>query len=134
MRLHHSWKHADTDFVTQEVSNRGSPEAARLGALQALAALSDVHGQSLASSAMESLALAVKFTARCGHYFPTGFDTKHSPWHCANPPVGSCLAMPCQDVSHAWWACLAPRHGCKPVVTAGAQQIRCEGQLILAQL
>ena len=49
----------------QEVSNRGSPEAARLGALQALAALSDVHGRSLASSALESLALAVKFTARC---------------------------------------------------------------------
>ena len=51
----------------QEVSNRGLPEAARLGALQALAALSDAHGRSLASSAVESLALAVKFTARCRH-------------------------------------------------------------------
>ena len=38
---------------------------ARIGALQALAALSDAHGRSLASSAMESVALAVKFTARC---------------------------------------------------------------------
>ena len=58
----------------QEVSNRSSPEAARLGALQALAALSDVHGRSLASSAMESLALAVKFTARCGRHLYTGLD------------------------------------------------------------
>ena len=54
-------------LAEQEVSNRGSPEAARLGALQALAALSDAHGRSLASSAVESLALAVKFTARCSH-------------------------------------------------------------------
>ena len=42
-----------------------APEAARLGALQVLAALSGAHGTSLASSAMESVALAVKFTARC---------------------------------------------------------------------
>ena len=47
------------------MSNTGAPEAARIGALQALAALSDAHGRSLASSAMESVALAVKFTARC---------------------------------------------------------------------
>jgi len=53
-----------TSMCVQEVTNRGSPEAARLGALQALAALSDAHGRSLASSALESLALAVKFTAR----------------------------------------------------------------------
>ena len=52
-------------FYAQAVSNNVAPEEARLGALQVLAALSDAHGRSLASSAMESVALAVKFTARC---------------------------------------------------------------------
>lgn len=53
--------------LAQEALNRSLPLAARLGALQALAALSAAHGRSLASIAPESLALGVKHTARCAH-------------------------------------------------------------------
>ena len=82
----------------QEASNRGSPEAARLGALQALAALSDVHGRSLASSALESLTLAVKFTARCScpltpQWFESDTDM-HKPYNLSCPGAsGACCEV-----------------------------------------
>lgn len=51
-------------LLPQVALNRSVPLPARLGALQALAALSAAHGRSLASVAPESLALGVKHTAR----------------------------------------------------------------------
>ncbi len=50
--------------LAQEAQNRSLPLPARLGALEALAALASGHGRSLASVAPESLALGTKHAAR----------------------------------------------------------------------
>lgn len=50
--------------LAQDALNRSLPVPARLGALQALAALASGHGRSLASVAPESLALGAKHAAR----------------------------------------------------------------------
>ena len=73
--------HCDSLFGRlQETLGRSTPEAARLGALQALTALAAGHGRLLASAALDSAGIAAKHCARCRVTAPT--YCLFGPWLC----------------------------------------------------